>query len=71
MIFDQPDRYPAGIQLHWLVQSLSHHYSEAAKLVSEAEEDILAYRTFPRSHWRRIHSTYALERLHKEIRRRR
>ena len=70
MIFDQPDRYSAGVQLHWLVQSLSHHYPEAAKLLSEAEEDILTYKSFPRPHWRRIHSTNPLERLNKEIRRR-
>jgi putative transposase len=70
MIFDQPDRYSASVQLQWLVQKLGNHYPEAAKLLSEAEEDILMYKTFPRTHWRRIHSTNPLERLHKEIRRR-
>ena len=70
MIFDQPDRYSADVQLHWLVQSMNHHYPEAAKLLSEAEEDILTYKSFPRPHWRRIHSTNPLERLNKEIRRR-
>lgn len=70
MIFDQPDRYSASVQLQWLVQNLGNHYPEAAKLLSEAEEDILMYKSFPRAHWRRIHSTNPLERLHKEIRRR-
>ncbi len=70
MIFDQPDRYSASVQLQWLVQNLGSHYPEAAKLLSEAEEDILMYKSFPRAHWRRIHSTNPLERLHKEIRRR-
>ncbi len=70
MIFGQPDRYSASVQLQWLVQNLGNHYPEAAKLLSEAEEDILMYKSFPRAHWRRIHSTNPLERLHKEIRRR-
>ena len=70
MIFDQPDRYSASAQLQWLVQNLGSHYPEAAKLLSEAEEDILMYKSFPRAHWRRIHSTNPLERLYKEIRRR-
>ena len=70
IIFDQPDQYSAGVQLQWLVQSLRNHYPEAAKLLFETEEDILMYKSFPRPHWRRIHSTNPLERLHKEIRRR-
>jgi putative transposase len=70
MIFEQPDRYSASVQLRWLVQNLGNHYPEAAKLLSEADEDILMYKTFPKSHWRRIHSTNSLERIHKEIRRR-
>ena len=35
-----------------------------------AEEDVLAYKTFPQAHWRQIHSTNPLERLNKEIKRR-
>jgi putative transposase len=69
-IFDQPDWYSASVHLECLVQKLGNHYPEAAKLLAEAEEDILMYKTFPRTHWRRIHSTNPLERLHKEIRRR-
>jgi putative transposase len=70
MIFNQPDRYSAGLQLHGLAQSMGDLYAQAAKLLVEAEEDILAYKTFPREHWRRIHSTNPLERLHKEVKRR-
>lgn len=70
MIFNQPDRYSAGLQLHGLAQNMSAYYPEAAKLLLEAEEDILVYKTFPREHWRRIHSTNPLERLHKEVKRR-
>ena len=35
-----------------------------------AEEDVLAYKGFPREHWAKIHSTNPPERLNKEIRRR-
>ncbi len=35
-----------------------------------AEDDVLAYKSFPRDHWVRIHSTDPLERLNKEIKRR-
>jgi len=70
MIFNQPDRYAADLQLHGLAQNMEVLYPQAAKLLVEAEEDILAYKTFPREHWRRIHSTNPLERLHKEVKRR-
>ena len=70
MIFNQPDRYSAGLQLHGLAQSMGDLYPQAAKLLVEAEEDILVYKTFPREHWRRIHSTNPLERLNKEVKRR-
>ena len=36
----------------------------------DAQENIRVYQTFPREHWRRIHSTNPLERLHKEVKRR-
>ena len=35
-----------------------------------AEEDVLAYKSFPKDHWPKIHSTNPLERLNKEIKRR-
>jgi transposase-like protein len=39
-------------------------------VVAEAEDDVLAYMSFPEKHWRQIHSTNPLERQNKEIRRR-
>jgi len=36
----------------------------------EAEEDVLAYRHFPKVHHRKIYSNNPLERLNREIRRR-
>lgn len=35
-----------------------------------AEDDVLAYKSFPREHWVKIHSTSPLERLNKDIKRR-
>ena len=32
-----------------------------------AEDDVLAYKSFPRDHWAKIHCTNPLERLNKEI----
>jgi len=49
---------------------LEPSYPDAARLLREAEQDILAYKDFPLAHWRRIHSTNPLERVNKEIRRR-
>ena len=70
MIFNQPDRHSAGLQLHGLAQNMGDLYPQAAKLLLEVEEDILVYKMFPREHWRRIHSTNPLERIHKEVKRR-
>jgi len=70
LIFDQPSRQSAEVQLHQLVDKLDSIYPKAATLLLEAEPDILAYKSFPKDHWRRIHSTNLLERLNKEIKRR-
>ena len=70
LIFDQPSHQSAADQLHQLVEKMDPIYPKAAKLLLEAETDILAYKTFPKEHWRRIHSTNILERLNKEVKRR-
>jgi len=41
-----------------------------AKLMREAEHDVLAFMSFPRDHWSQLHSTNSLERLNKEVKRR-
>jgi putative transposase len=38
--------------------------------MDEAEEDVLAYMSFPPEHWSKIHSTNGLERLNGEVKRR-
>lgn len=70
LIFEQPSRQSAEVQLHLLAGKLDPTYPKAAALLLEAEVDILAYKSFPKEHWRRIHSTNLLERLNKEVKRR-
>lgn len=38
--------------------------------MDEAEHDVLAYMSFPRQHWAKLHSTNPIERLNGEIKRR-
>jgi putative transposase len=69
-IFAQPNRQAAGQQLQEVVQALQARWPQAAKVLVEAEEDVLAYMAFPREHWTRIFSTNVLERLNREVKRR-
>lgn len=41
-----------------------------AKLLDDAEHDVLAYMSFPKEHRAKLHSTNPIERLNGEIRRR-
>jgi putative transposase len=68
--FAQPNRQAAGQQLQEVVRTMTARWPKAAQLVADAEEDILAYMTFPPEHWTRIYSTNPLERLNKEVKRR-
>ena len=69
-VFAQPHREAAGEQLAEVVRAMRPRWPKAAKMVAEAEEDILAYMAFPPEHWTRIYSTNPLERLNKEVKRR-
>jgi putative transposase len=44
-------------------------WQNAAQILIEAEDDILAYMSFPVEQWKRIYSNNVPERLHKEVRR--
>ena len=70
LIFDQPSQQSAVDQLRLLAEKMDPIYPNAAALLLEAEADILAYKSFPNEHWRRIHSTNLVERLNKEVKRR-
>jgi putative transposase len=69
-VFSQPDHASATAQLHEVAGMLEGRFPQAAELLAEAAEDLLAHLHFPREHRRRLHSTNPLERLHKEIKRR-
>ncbi|CAK6696955.1 hypothetical protein BBFGKLBO_02155 [Synechococcus sp. CBW1107] len=49
---------------------LSLKFPRAAELMASAREDVLAFRHFPASHWRKLWSTNLLERVNEEIKRR-
>jgi putative transposase len=69
-IFAQPDAPSARAQLAKVAEGLKPRFPRAAALLEEAEEDVLTYMAFPQEHWRQLHSTNPLERVHKEIKRR-
>jgi transposase-like protein len=69
-IFAQPDHASALAQLRKVADGLRVRLPQAAALLEEAAEDILAHKHFPVEHRRQLHSTNPLERLNKEIKRR-
>ena len=68
--FDQDTR--AESKDHWakLIEAFQPRHTKLAELLLRAEDDVLSYKTFPKAHWRQIHSTNPLERRNKEIKRR-
>jgi putative transposase len=69
-IFAQPDHPTAQAQLQRVVEGRRGRFAQAAELLEQATEDVLAYLHFPAAHRRQLHSTNPLERLNKEIKRR-
>ena len=63
---------PEEIAAQWdhVEAMLAERFDKAAALMRRAKEEVLAFRSFPRAHWRQIWSTNPLERLNKEIKRR-
>ena len=68
-VFKQPSRAEAKEAMSKVLALLEKHPA-AANIVREAEEDVLAFMSFPDKHWRQLHSTNPLERQNREIRRR-
>jgi putative transposase len=69
-IFAQPDHDAVWDQHARVVEQLSDNFADAARMLSDAAEDILAFSTFPKEHWRQVWSNNPQERLNREIRRR-
>ena len=69
-IFNQPDLASGRDRLSEAVAALEGKLPKVCALLEEAEEDILAFYSFPPDHRRKIRSTNPLERLNREIGRR-
>jgi transposase-like protein len=69
-VFEQPDEAAAHDQLGHIADGLAAKFPAVARLLLDAEPDILAHFAFPETHRRQIRSTNPLERLNKEIKRR-
>jgi transposase-like protein len=68
--FAQDDAEAARVQWRKVADQLRPKVQKLAKLMDEAEPDVLAYMTFPKDHRPKIHSTNPLERVNGEIKRR-
>ncbi len=68
--FAQNDADSAKQQWRRVADQLRPKVPKLATLMDEAEEDVLAYMTFPQQHRAKLHSTNPLERLNGEIKRR-
>jgi transposase-like protein len=69
-IFAQPTAKEVWAQHERVADELERCFPEAAEMLREAAEEILAFTTFPESVWRQICSNNPQERLNREIRRR-
>jgi putative transposase len=68
--FIQPDRESAGQVWCHVADQLRGKFEKLARLMDEAEHDVLAFMSFPAQHRTKLHSTNPLERLNKEVKRR-
>ena len=69
-IFEQATPEEVLSQHVRVVEQLTERFPQAAELLIDAADDILAFTTFPKENWRQIRSNNPQERLNKEIRRR-
>ncbi|WP_287748804.1 transposase [Methylobacterium sp.] len=53
-----------------MAASAHNSLPKLAQAMEEAEDDVLAYMTFPKAHRTKLHSTNTLERLNREVKRR-
>ena len=68
--FAQDSADAAKTQWRKVADHLRPKVPKLAAFMDEAEEDVLAYMSFPSEHWVKIHSTNGVERLNGEVKRR-
>lgn len=68
--FAQPDAEAAKDQWRKVADQLRPRVPKLATMLDQAETDVLAYMTFPKEHWTKLHSTNPIERPNAEIKRR-
>src|SRR3569623_1093872 len=68
--FAQEDAEAASTQWRSVADQIRPKVPKLANLMDDAENDVLAYMTFPKQHWAKLHSTNPIERLNGEIKRR-
>ena len=68
--FAQDDAEAATAQWRSVADQLRAKLPKLATLMDDAEQDVLAYMTFPAAHRAKLHSTNPIERLNGEIKRR-
>ncbi len=69
-IFAQPDAELTWAQHTRVIEQLAGRWPEAARLLADAADDLLAFTALPKEHWRQIWSNNPQERLNRELRRR-
>jgi len=69
-IFAQPDAELTRAQHARVVEQLEPRWPDAARLLADAVDDLLAFTAFPKEHWRQIWSNNPQERLNRELKRR-
>ena len=69
-VFVQPDSAAARHTWRTVGDSFRVRFARVAQLMDEAEDEVLAYLSFPHEHWHQIWSNNPLELLNKEVKRR-
>jgi transposase-like protein len=68
--FAQDTAEAASTQWRTVTDKIRPTVPKLATLMANAEHKVLAYMSFPKEHWAKLHSTNPIERLNREIKRR-